>query len=89
MKIRSLLAVACCAGAVLVPAVGADAAPAHAFKNCTALNKVYPHGVGKVGAKDKVSGKSKPVTTFTRSNAVYAKNTKSDRYNDKIACEKR
>jgi hypothetical protein len=88
MKIRSVLAVACCAGAVLVPAAGADAAPARAYQN-TALNKVYPHGVGRVGAHDKVSGKSKPVTTFTRSNAVYAKNTKSDRDKDKIACEKR
>lgn len=62
---------------------------AKAYKNCTELNKVYKHGVGKPGAKDKVTGKSKPVTTFTKSAAVYAKNTKSDRDKDGIACEKR
>ena len=27
------------------------------FKNCTAMNKVYPHGVGKKGARDHTSGK--------------------------------
>lgn len=39
------------------------------YKNCTALNKKYPHGVGKVGARDKTSGD--PVTTFKRSNRIY------------------
>jgi hypothetical protein len=42
--------------------------PAHAlnppqWKNCTAVNKRYPHGVGKVGAHDKTSGV--PVTNFS------------------------
>lgn len=78
-------------------AVTADAAPAaRAYKNCKALNKVYPHGVGKTTAKDKTSGKR--VTNFTKSNKVYAMNdgrVKSkgqydlDRDNDGIACEKR
>jgi hypothetical protein len=57
------------------------------YKNCTALNKVYKHGVGKKGAHDKTSGT--PVTTFTRNNKVYSLNTKSDRDKDGIACEKR
>lgn len=71
----------------------AAAAPAHAaaapktYANCTALNKVYPHGVGRKGARDKTS--SRPVTNFTVNTAVYNKNTKSDRDKDGIACEKR
>lgn len=54
-----------------------------AYKNCTALHKVYPHGVGKSGAKDRGGD----VTTFTRDNKTYAKNKKSDRDKDGIACE--
>ena len=60
------------------------------FANCTQLNKVYPHGVGKVGAHDKGTGKSfRPVTTFKRDTALYRANIKSDRDKDGIACEKR
>lgn len=82
-------------------AVSADAAPkAKHYKNCAALNKVYPHGVGKSGAKDKTTSKtSKPVTTFTRSTKVYTyndgpRNKKTgeydlDRDNDGVACEKK
>ena len=68
------------------PSVGASA---KAYKNCTALNKAYPHGVGKKGAKDRVSGKSKPVKNFKVSNALYKANKKSDRDKDGVACEKR
>ncbi|MGV8884577.1 MAG: excalibur calcium-binding domain-containing protein [Microbacteriaceae bacterium] len=59
------------------------------FANCTALNKKYPHGVGKSGAKDKVTGSAKPVKNFTVSTSVYNKNKKSDRDKDGIACEKK
>jgi len=55
-----------------------------AYKNCTALVKVYPHGVGKPGARDKGGD----VTNFTRDKKTYAKNTKSDRDKDGIACER-
>ena len=71
----------------LGPAVAAKPKP-KVYKNCTKLNKVYPHGVGKKGAKDKVSGKSKPVTNFTVSKKTYKLNKKSDRDKDGIACEK-
>jgi hypothetical protein len=58
--------------------------------NCTALNKRYPHGVGKVGARDKTTGDQ--VTTFRRSNALYATamrwNRTLDRDKDGVACEK-
>lgn len=67
----------------------ADAATAKKFKNCTELNKTYKHGVAKKGAKDKVSGKAKPVTTFTVNNNVYTANKGLDRDKDGIACEKR
>jgi hypothetical protein len=80
-------------GIMLVPALPATAIPdtGHSmrkeFKNCTALNKVYPHGVGKSGAKDKTSGT--PVTNFKKSTAVYNQNKKSDRDKDGVACEKK
>ncbi|SDU79822.1 Excalibur calcium-binding domain-containing protein [Microlunatus sagamiharensis] len=61
------------------------------YKNCTALNKKYPHGVGKSGAKDKTS--SKPVTNYKKSTKIYktamSKNKGLDRDKDGIACEKR
>ncbi len=59
-------------------------------KNCTALNKKFPHGVGRVNAHDHTSGT--PVTNFKHSNALYKKamsyNKGLDRDKDKIACEK-
>lgn len=58
------------------------------FKNCTALNKKYPHGVGKPGARDKVKGSTQPVTDFTTSKSLYSANKKSDRDKDGVACEK-
>jgi hypothetical protein len=60
------------------------------YKNCTNLHKVYPHGVGRVGARDKTSGT--PVTTFWRSAPLYrlamSYNRRLDRDQDGIACEK-
>jgi Excalibur calcium-binding domain len=55
------------------------------------MNKGYPHGVGKVGARDKTSGT--PVTTFKRRTFLYRTamryNQSLDRDKDGIACEKR
>jgi hypothetical protein len=60
------------------------------YKNCTSLNKKYPHGVGKVGARDHTSGT--PVTTFKRSTKLYKLaikyNAGLDGDKDGIACEK-
>lgn len=69
----------------------ADAAIPPPYKNCTQLNTKYPHGVGKVGARDKTtSGDS--VTTFKRSTKVYntamSHNRGLDRDKDGVACEK-
>lgn len=58
------------------------------FKNCTEMNKSYPHGVGKPGAVDRTSGTPR-VTTFTRDAKLYELNKSMDRDNDGIACEKR
>ena len=59
-----------------------------AYPNCTALNKVHPHGVGRSNAKDKTSG-APPVTTFLRNTKLYELNTARDRDKDGVACEKR
>jgi hypothetical protein len=58
------------------------------FKNCTALNKAYPHGVAlKKGVKDKTKGKA--VRTYKVNTLVYKANKRLDRDKDGIACEKR
>jgi hypothetical protein len=73
-------------GATFSASAGAVVAP---YKNCTQFNKRYPHGVGKVGARDHTSGT--PVTNFKRSNKLYAvamsHNRGLDRDRDGIACE--
>ncbi|MGW0505618.1 excalibur calcium-binding domain-containing protein [Micromonospora sp. NPDC003241] len=76
------------AGGTVAVVSPAQAAPTK-FKNCTALNKKYRHGVGKKGARDKVRGRTKPVTNFKVSTAIYHANTKLDRDKDGVACEKR
>ena len=68
------------------PADASIVARAKTYANCTALNKVYPHGVGLKNAHDHTSGT--PVTNFARKPLVYKANTKSDRDGDGIACEK-
>jgi hypothetical protein len=75
--------------ATLVAASIASALIPPLYKNCTNLNKKYPHGVGRVGARDKTSGT--PVTTFKRSTLIYRRamsyNRGLDRDKDGIACE--
>ena len=60
------------------------------YRNCTSLNKRYPHGVGRALARDKTAGV--PVTNFVKSNRLYAlamsHNRGLDRDKDGIACEK-
>nr|WP_284288837.1 excalibur calcium-binding domain-containing protein [Angustibacter aerolatus] len=76
---------------VLVTATGRVATKAKPtpkrYANCAALNRVYPHGVGRSGARDHTSGT--PVTSFTRDSAAYRLNTGRDRDHDGIACERR
>ena len=65
------------------------------YKDCKALNRDHPHGVGRKHARDRTS--DEPVTNFKRSNRLYARNDGKDgappaeydldRDNDGIACE--
>jgi Excalibur calcium-binding domain len=99
---RALMLVLAAASAVLLAApanAGINDATAPAaggliprlYKNCTNLNKRYPHGVGRRLARDKTSGT--PVTNFRRSTVLYNTamryNRGLDRDKDGIACEKR
>jgi hypothetical protein len=75
-------------------ALGAGAANAAApllYKNCTNFNKRYPHGVGRLGARDKTKS-ADPVTNFKRSTLIYRTamrwNDDLDRDKDGVACEK-
>jgi hypothetical protein len=73
--------VTCSSGAFargIVPA----AAP---FSSCAQVNARYLHGVGLVEARDRTSGT--PVTTFTRSDQLYALAVSLDSDHDGIACE--
>jgi Excalibur calcium-binding domain len=60
------------------------------YRNCTNLNMRYPHGVGRLTARDRTSGT--PVTNFRRSTRIYniamSHNRGLDRDKDGIACEK-
>jgi hypothetical protein len=89
MKVKSLALVLAVAAAGLFVAAPANASSsARVFANCTAMHKVYKHGVGRTGAKDHVaSKKDKPVTNFHVSTSIYNANKKSDRDHDGIACE--
>ena len=75
---------------LVAPAAGHPPRQHKPFDNCKQYNAKYPHGVGRVGARDKTSGT--PVTTFRRDTALYntamRANGGLDRDKDGIACEK-
>jgi len=77
------------AGGMLVGTSALPVSAAKNYANCTKLNAVYRHGVGKSSAVDHVSSGGKKVTNFYRSNALYNANSGKDRDHDGIACEKR
>jgi hypothetical protein len=88
---RSLLAILTISAVLLAsPAVAAVGVAPAVYKNCTNLNKRYPHGLGRLGARDHTSGT--PVRNFTRSTKLYklamSSNRGLDRDKDGIACEK-
>jgi len=60
------------------------------YSSCAHLNARYPHGVGKVGARDH-SSSGQPVANFKRSNTIFAAamsfNRGLDRDHDNVACE--
>jgi hypothetical protein len=73
---------------IAVNPAGARVAPL--YKNCTNLNKKYPHGLGRAKAHDHTT-RTPPVTTFFRSDRLYriamSYNRGLDRDKDGIACE--
>jgi Excalibur calcium-binding domain len=91
-KLIGLLIAVVAALAVLGASASAarDSIP-YKWKNCTIVNKRFPHGVGKLLAHDRTSGV--PVTNFRRSTRLYGTamhyNRGLDRDKDGIACEKR
>jgi hypothetical protein len=90
MRLKTGLAilVALSGAVVLTGETAALAAAPRSYANCNALHAAYPHGVAKIGAKDKVKGKTRPVTKFTVNTAVYNRNTRLDADRDGVACEK-
>jgi hypothetical protein len=84
------------AGVLAVAATGlapaANATVPAKYANCTNFHHYYPHGLGRVGARDHVSGTTRPVTTFARNTYAYnvaiRNNAGLDRDHDYVACEK-
>jgi hypothetical protein len=82
-------------GVIGVGAVDSASGAVRHWSSCAAMQRVHPHGVGKVGAHDKTS--STPVRNFYKNTALYLGNNGPragaeydlDRDNDGIACEKR
>ena len=64
------------------PSEAAQADRATTFANCTAMHKVWHHGVAKSRAASRRDGHGAPVKP-----GVYAANQKSDRDHDGVACE--
>ena len=83
-------AVTCAVAGSLLLGSPAEADIPKIYKNCTNLQKTYPHGVGLRDAVDHTSGT--PVTTFKKSNKLYnaanRANGRLDGDDDGIACEK-
>ena len=88
-KLYAAAATATLAAGLLV-ASPAEADIPKKYQNCTNLQKIYPHGVGRRDAVDQTSGT--PVTTFKKSNKIYKEanqaNGRLDGDDDRIACEK-
>jgi excalibur calcium-binding domain-containing protein len=97
MFMRRVLGGTAVIAVLAVGAGGAAATGARSYSNCTALNHVYPHGVGRSGAHDHTRSGTNPVTNFKVSNTLYAYNDGGaarhpgerdlDRDNDGVACE--
>ena len=79
-----LLIVSVAVASVVIAAANASTS---AFANCKALNARYPHGVGRIGARDHTKS-GDPVTDFRRSTRLYLANRRLDRDGDGVACEK-
>jgi Excalibur calcium-binding domain len=90
MKLAHRIGAVCVATMVVAGISMTPADAAASYTNCAALQKSYPHGVGKAHAHDQTTGT--PVTNFTHSTKKYKKamraNAGLDRDKDGVACEK-
>jgi hypothetical protein len=75
------------AGSGIAAPDGSDLTPRR-YPNCKTLNRYFPHGVGRLGARDRTKS-GDPVTNFKRSNRLYELNRGLDRDKDRVACEKK
>jgi Excalibur calcium-binding domain len=89
LDVKGVLPVVALVAALIATSVASALVPP-LYNNCTSLHKRYPHGVGRLGARDHTSGT--PVTNFKRSTRLYriamSYNDDLDRDKDGIACEK-
>ncbi len=77
----------------LAPGLGAaPAAVPYLWQNCTHVHTKYPHGVGKLYARDHTRSGTNAVTNFKRSTRLYKiamrYNRRLDADKDGVACEK-
>ena len=83
---RKIILTLAAAAAVVAPLAvsdgAANAVTPKSYANCTAMHKVYKHGVAKSLAASRADGHGALVAP-----RVYALNTKSDRDHDGVACE--
>ena len=93
--LKRFVAVVLAAAALTLVAAPAPAAPTSAsawWTNCTQVHKRYPHGVGKLRARDHTRSGTNPVTNFKRSTRLYnyaiSHNKRLDADHDGVACEK-
>jgi hypothetical protein len=93
VKARLISAIAVCAAAGLFSsgASGNASRIPKPWQRCAQVNRVYPHGVGRFGARDHVAAGAIPVKNFKHSNRLYSTamryNRGLDRDHDGIACE--
>lgn len=90
---KIMVSIICSLLAIYTSASAANAADTTKYKNCSALNKKYPGGISKAGAKDMTKKKGKlvaasPKKSPTVDDALYGINKKLDSDKDGIACEK-
>jgi Excalibur calcium-binding domain len=90
--IVGVLALALSVGAAFGAAPSGRATATAWWTNCTQVHKRYPHGVGKLRARDHTRSGTNPVTNFKRSTRLYnyaiSHNKRLDADHDGVACEK-
>jgi hypothetical protein len=85
------IVVAAAAVGLVAPSAASATVPAK-YANCTAFHRYYPHGAGRVGARDHVATGGHPVTSWTRNTNAYNTavhyNARLDADHDYVFCEK-